>query len=146
MSDDDNKRTTGSRKQPNTYFSQRMMRRGVFETCFSAHVDAAVAKKTEDELFSLVEPGEAILVWFVDTTRVTGFSPDIGPAGTQLVSRFKKQGGQFMVVVITKMAVRMMAQAIALTSSMKMEIYDSRTRALEHLQTEILPQLRETSL
>lgn len=136
---DDLKRTTDSRKRPNTYFNQRMMRRGVFETRFSDRVTGHVAKATEAELFGLLEGDEKILVWFVDTTAVTGFGDGIGPAGTGLVTRFKKQGGKVMIVVITDRSVFMMAKVISAASFMEMKIFDSRDKAMDHLVKEVLP-------
>jgi hypothetical protein len=117
------------------------MRSGVLETQFTHIVSAEIARKTENELFRLLLPGEKAYVWFVDTTGVTGFTPDIGVAGTELVKRFKEQGGLYMIVVIKLMPVRMMARAISLTSSMHMEIFETRQLALDHLNSVIMPRI-----
>jgi hypothetical protein len=115
------------------------------ETCFRGEVSGDIARMAEEEFFGLLAQDEKVVAWLVDTSGVTGFTTNIGPAGTHFVKRFKAQGGKFMIVVIKNAAVRMMAQSIALASSIKMEIFDSRELALAHLIKHVLPKLEGSS-
>lgn len=145
MSDSDVKRTSTTRAKPKTFYSQRMPR-GVIETCFSDVVTGEIGKLAEEEFFALLRPGEIVRIWFVDTTSVTGFKMDIKESGAHFVERFRKQGGQTMVVVITKGHIRLMAATIALIAGFKMDIFDSRERALVYLWKEVVPKLEGDTL
>lgn len=140
MSDSDLKRTSSTRTRPKTFYSQRMPR-GVIETCFRDIVTGEIGRLAEEEFFALLRPGEIVRIWFVDTTSVTGFKMDIKESGAHFVKRFREQGGEAMVVVITKGHIRLMASTIALVAGFKMDIFDSRERALAYLWKEVVPKL-----
>lgn len=146
MSNSEIKRTSGSREAPKTYYS-RWMPKGVMETCFRGEVTGRVAELAEDEFFVLAKKAnQQVLVWFVDTIAVTGFSKDIGKPGTHFVRRFKDQGGKVMIVAIKNMGVRMMASVIATAAGMPMDIKPTREAALAHLINTVLPKLDNNTL
>lgn len=135
----DPKKTSQSKKRPNTYLTQFMFG-GVVETQLRDFMTAAILTEAEKEFNEVLKNGPKPLLWFVDMVATPAVSRNFADVGRPFITRVRQNGIKHMVVATPIEPVRTVFNAMRIASGMEIEIFATRDLALQHIK-QLLPTL-----
>ena len=111
---------------------------GYLVTTMSGRADKEFVDALRPQMLAKVKPPD-IVDWIADASLVESFDPKtLMQAASELLRDFKKQGGRFVVAIITKPTIRMAASTISFMSGAiggaKVHIVDSMPHAIRELE------------
>jgi hypothetical protein len=101
----------------------------LIEVVLRGYADANMLREAIDRTRRALGDRTVRFVFF-QVSNVTGFSPEVGAPGAELLSMLRKQGVELAIACTRSSAIRMMGQTIAFAAGLPLRFVDNEMEAM----------------